>query len=98
MKTVEEQLLQMRAAYIKSLYKGQPEVAITVAMKDLHRMNFDSVEDFETYVKDQFQTNPNREATDEEMDAIMGYMGLEGTSNDTRSKEDRDLDEIMLHL
>jgi hypothetical protein len=98
MKTVEEQLLEMRIAFVKSIYNGQPEPVVNAAIKDLDRMNFDSVEDFEEHFKEQFQSNPNREATEEELDSLMDYMGLGRLAKDTRTAEERDLDEIFKNI
>lgn len=97
MATVEEQLTELRIAHIKRLYNGQPEAVIKAAIKNIHRMEFDSVEEFETYAVDAFQNDPTREASEEELNVICANMGLDVTK-DTRTTEEKEIDEIFKYI
>jgi|GEM_PF-6731642 len=98
MATPEEQLTELRISFVKNLYKGQPQKVIDSAVKDIHRMNFDSVEEFENFYTERFQDDPNREATTSELNDVFCNMGLGELEEDSRSQEEKDLDNIMKHI
>lgn len=98
MATLEEQAIQYRIAFITALYKGQKEELLKSEIKDLHRMNFSSVEEFEAFAKDRFENNPYRLATEEELDAIMEQTDLGATGSDERTEDEKTMDSIMEHL
>ena len=95
MATIEEQLSQVRLAYIEKLYEGQPQQVIKAATKNVDRMSFDTVEDFEEWADETYQSDPKREANAAEINEISEYMGLGKSDEDPRTQSEKDIDEIM---
>jgi histidinol phosphatase-like PHP family hydrolase len=105
MKSDSEQLLELRTSIILKHLDGQPENVKQSAIKNLHRMSFTDHADFLEYVADMYSINPpkakSEEVTEEQLDLIMENMGippLRKSSASAKSKEDKDLDEIMKYL
>jgi hypothetical protein len=98
MATIEEQLLEYRTEHLRKLWAGQPERFINSLLKELHRMEFESTEDFNTWAQDNFESTEGREASEEELNVLADAMGLPRMKQDTRTHEQKELDDIFKNM
>jgi hypothetical protein len=100
--TEREQLIAIRKDIILSKMEGNSQIEKDRATKDLHRMTFADHNDFLSYVEDSFGDGSGNkrepEATEEELDSIMGNIipGYKGAGKTVETTSE--MDELFKHL